>query len=295
MKALRIIASSLSVVVLTIILFVMAIIWGVASILSSSAPMKQAMAENNLYSAVVQDAIRESDTALKELTRINKDYRDEVVTVLTPYSEQSLNKGFDGLFVWLGGGSDDFTFTTDFTPARQEVIEITSNYNFKPELAQKLQSDAVWTKLASEFESAVGGSDDAKSQFEPIKPFYPLMMALVWVLPLLALGLVALIIWLAPALRNGLRRSGIVLMIAGVLAIALNIFGTWAFGNVSISPFSTAGRTAFLKTMVDLGSSALGVILWAGIIMTLIGLAALIMPVFMKKSSSGDEKQNPTG
>jgi len=283
MKALRILGSTLSIIILTIVLFVMAIVWGAASILSSFAPMKQAMIENNVYSAAVRDAIRESDTALDQLTRTNKEYANEVVRVLTPYAEESLNKGFDGIFVWLGGGSDDFTFTVDFTPARQEIIEITGNYNFQPALTQQLQSDTVWTKLAAGFESTVGGSDDAKSQFQPIKPFYPMMMVLVWVLPLVALGLIALIIWLAPALRNGIRRSGIVLIVAGALSLALSIFGTWAIGNASISPFATAGRAAFLRTMFDLGASALSVVLWTGIIMTVIGIATVVVPAFMKR------------
>jgi len=285
MKALRILGNTLSIIVLTIVLLATAVVWGVTSILSSSAPMKQAMAENDTYSAAVRDAVRGSDNALEKLTRADRDYANEVVAVLTPYAEQSLNKGFDGIFAWLGGGSDDFTFKTDFTPARQEVIELTSNYDFQPELTQQLQSDAVWTKLASEFESAVGDNEEAKSQFEPIKPFYPLMPILVWVLPLLALGLMALIVRLAPTLRKGLRRSGIVLTAVGVLLSALSIFGMLAIDNASISPFATAGRAAFLGTMYDLGSSALGVILWTGIIMTVIGIAAVVVPAFMKKAS----------
>lgn len=285
MKALRTLGSTLSILILAIILFVMAIAWGAASILSSFTPMKQAMTENGVYPAVVKDAIRESDSALEELTRINQDYEDEVVKILTPYSERSLNEGFGGIFEWLGGGSDDFTFTADFTPARQEIVELTNTYNFQPALTQQLQSDAVWTKLSAGFESAVGDSGDAKSQFEPIKPFYPFLGILAWVLPLLALGMIALIIKLAPALRNGLRRSGIVLTVVGALLSGLSIFGMWAIGNVSISSFTTAGRAAFLGTMLDLGSSALSVILWVGIIMTIIGIAAIVAPAFMKSKN----------
>jgi len=270
----------------------MSIVWGIAPLLSSFTPMKQAMTENDVYSAAVKDAIRGSDNALEKLTRSDKDYANEVIDVLTPYAEKSINEGFGGIFAWLGGGSDDFTFKTDFTPARQEIIALTSNYNFQPELTQQLRSDAVWTKLASEFETAVGGSEDAKSQFQPIKPFYPFMMALTWLLPLLALGLIALIIKLAPALRNGLRRSGIVLTIVGALLSALSIFGTSAIGNASISPFATAGRAAFLRTMYDLGLSALSVILWVGIIMAVIGIAAIIAPVFMKSKNS-DKSSSP--
>lgn len=285
MKALRILGSTLSIIILSIILFLMAITWGMAAILSSFAPMKQAMIENGVYSAAVKDAVRGSDNALDELTRTNRDYGNKVVEILTPYAEQSLNEGFGGIFAWLGGGSDDFTFTTDFTPARQEIIELTSTYNFQPELTQQLQSDAVWTKLSAEFESAVGDSEDAKSQFQPIKPFYPFMTALAWVLPLLALGLIGLIIWLAPALRNGIRRSGIVLTIVGVLLTGLAIFGMWGMGNVSISSFTSAGRAAFLQTMVDLGSSALSIVLWTGIVMTIIGIASIIAPAFMKSQN----------
>lgn len=293
MKALRILGSTLSIIILSIVLFVTAITWGVASILSSFAPMKQAMAENDTYSAVVKDAIRGSDNALEELTRTNRDYRDKVVQILTPYSERSLNEGFDGIFTWLGGGSDDFTFRPDFTSARQEIIELTGTYNFQPALTQQLQSDAVWTKLSAEFESAVGDSEDAKSQFQPIKPFYPFMTALVWVLPLLALGFIGLIIWLAPALRNGIRRSGVVLTVVGVLLTGLSIFGMWGIGNVSISSF-TAGRAAFLQTMVDLGSSAISVVLWTGIVIAIIGIASIIVPAFMKSKNAPTKQDRAT-
>lgn len=290
MKALRILGNTLSIIVLTIVLFITAIVWGVAPLLSSFTPLKQVMIEHDVYSAAVQDAVRGSDNALEKLTRSNRDYANKVTDVLTPYAEQSLNEGFGGIFTWLGGGSDDFNFAVDFTPARQEVIELTNNYNFQPELVQQLQSDAVWTKLASEFESTVGDKEDAKSQFQPIKPFYPLLPVLVWLLPLIALGLIGLIIKLAPTLRKGLRRSGIVLTVVGVLLTALSIFGTSAIGNASISPFATAGRAAFLGTMYDLGASALGVILWVGIVMAVIGVAAIVVPVFMKSKDAAAKK-----
>lgn len=286
MKALRILGNTLSTIVLTIVLFIMAIIWGIAPLLSSFAPLKQTMTENDVYSATVQDAIRGSNNALEKLTRADRDYADKVVGILTPYAEQGMNEGFGGIFTWLGGGGDDFNFAVDFTPARQEIIELTNEYDFQPELKRQLQSDAVWTKLTSEFESAIGDNEDAKSQFQPIKPFYPFMPLLVWGLPLLALGLIGLIIRLAPTLQRGLRRSGIVLTIVGVILAALSIFGSWAIGNVSISSFATAGRAAFLKTMLDLGSSALSVILWTGIIVTLIGLAAIIVPAFTKSKNT---------
>lgn len=290
MKALRILGNTFSIIVLTILLFITAIVWGVVPLLSSFAPLKQAMTEHDVYSAAVQDAVRGSDNELEKLTRTNRDYANKVTEILTPYAEQSLNEGFGGIFTWLGGGSDDFNFAVDFTPARQEIIELTNTYNFQPELVQQLQSDAVWTKLASEFESTVGDKEDAKSQFQPIKPFYPFLPVLAWVLPLLALGLIGLIIKLAPTLLKGLRRSGIVLTVVGVLLTALSIFGTSAIGNASISPFATAGRAAFLGTMYDLGLSALGIILWVGIVIAVIGVAAIVVPVFMKSKTAAAKK-----
>jgi len=290
MKALRILGNTTTIIVLTIVLFAMAMVWGIAPLLSSFTPLKQAMIKNDVYSAVVQDAVRGSDNALEKLARSNRDYGNKLTEILTPYAEEGVNRGFEGIFTWLGGGSDDFNFAVDFTPARQEVIELTSKYNFQPELTQELQSDAVWTKLTSEFESAIGDNEEAKSQFGPIKPIYPFLPVLAWVLPLLALGLIGLIIRLAPTLRKGIRRSGIVLTTVGAILTGLSIFGAWAIGHVSISPFATAGRTAFLKTVFDFGSSALSVMVWVGIITLIVGIAAIVAPVFMKPKNVAANK-----
>lgn len=290
MKALRILGNTLSIIVLSIVLFVMAIVWSLAPLLSSFAPMQQAMVNNKVYSAAVQDAIRGSDNALEKLARSNRDFANKATEILTPYAEQSLNEGFGGIFTWLGGGSDEFNFAVDFTPAREEIVELAAKYNFQPALTKQLQSDAVWTKLAAEFESSVGDSEEAKEQFQPIKPFYPFLAVLAWVLPLLALGLIALIIRLAPTLRKGLRRSGIVLTVVGALLSALSILGIWALGKVSISPFASAGRAAFLETMFELGANALTTILWVGIVMTIIGVAAIIAPAFMKSNNPTTKK-----
>lgn len=291
MKALRILGSTLSIIILTVVLFVMGLVWAIASIFASPEPMKQAFANNDIYPALVKEGIKDSQTSLSQLIKINKEYADEVAGAMAPYAQQDVEAGIDGLFVWIGGGSDEFDFTADLRPAREEVIEITSNYNFSPALTEQLQTETTWEKLIIPSDTVAGDKEDMVEEWQPIRDWYPIVMAMTWVLPLVAIGLIGAVIGLAPALQNGIRRSGIAFVIAGPLLLALYFFGVYAFDRLAYnSENSLVGgapntmQGAFVGMVTSLGNSALVVVLWTGIIVTLIGLVALIAPVFMKKS-----------
>jgi hypothetical protein len=291
MKALRILGSTISIIILTIVLFAMGLAWAIAAIFASPEPMKQAFAKNDIYPALVKEGIKDSKTSLAQLIKINKDYANEVARAMAPYAQQDVEAGIDGLFVWISGGSDEFDFTTDLRPAREEVIEITSNYNFKPALMAQLKTDATWEKLIIPSDT-IGDREDILEEWQPIKQWYPVVMAMTWVLPILAVGLIGLLMVLAPALRNGMRRSGIAFVIAGPLLLAVYFAGAYAFDRLAYnSEHSLVGgaantmQGAFVGMVTSLGNSALVVVLWTGISFTLIGLAALIVPAFMKKTS----------
>lgn len=287
MKALRILGSTISIILLTIVLFAMGIVWAIAAIFATPEPMKQAFANNDIYPALVKEGIKDSKTSLSQLIKSDKDYANEVATVMAPYAQRDVEAGIDGLFVWIGGGEDTFDFTADLRPAREEVIEITGNYNFSPALTTPLETDATWNKLIISSDTVAGDKEDMIEEWQPIRDWYPVVMAMTWILPLIAIGLIGLLIWLAPALRNGVRRSGIAFVIAGPLLLVLYFIGAYGVDRLIDNSLGRANtmQGAFVGMVTSLGTSALVVVLWTGIIATLIGLAALIVPAFMKKIS----------
>lgn len=292
MKALRILGSIISTIILTIVLFAMGLAWAIAAIFASPEPMKQAFAKSDIYPALVKEGIKDSKTSLTQLIKINKDYADEVARAMAPYAQQDVNAGIDELFAWTNGSGDDYDFTVDLRPAREEVIEITSNYNFSPALTSQLEMDKTWNKLVIPSDTVTGDKENMMEDWQMIKEWYPIVMAMTWLLPILAIGFIGLLIVLAPALRNGMRRTGIAFVIAGPLLLAVYFAGAYAFDRLAYnSEHSLVGgaantmQGAFVGMVTSLGNTAIMVVLWTGIGFTLIGLAALIVPVFMKKTS----------
>jgi hypothetical protein len=285
MKALRILGSTLSIIILTVVLFAMGLVWAIASIFASPEPMKQAFANNDVYPALVKEGIKDSKTSLSQLIKINQDYADEVAAAMVPYAQQNVEAGIDGLFVWIGGGEDDFDFTADLRPAREEVIEITNDYNFNPALKAQLETDATWDKLIISSDTVAGDKEDMVEEWQLIRDWYPVVMAMTWILPLIAIGLIGLLIGLAPALRNGIRRSGIAFLIAGPLLLVLYFVAAFGIDRLIDNSLGRANtmQGAFVGMVTSLGTSAIAVILWVGIVVTVIGVGAMIAPAFMKK------------
>lgn len=318
---------------LPLLLFVWGLIFSVYNVLGTPDNIKHALQSSGIYKTFAHDVLQQQqkqDQQSGEEIPLNQPEVQQIVeqAASPEILQREIEKFLDGAYNWISGESEQLTAELNLTDIKAKLTDgltqhATGRLNSLPVcssapsniqdfdtfsatcIPKGLDKNAAVNDIRAEVDKAfsdpVVNQDDIKNdqgktieeQLNAIPAAYQNITLALWIGILLILLSTAGVIWLSQTWRAGLKRAGWVFVSIGGLSAAMVILAAWGLGKI-VEQLGTdniqASAVTVLKTLAgDLRTWWLGF----GVLVLLLGIAALISPRFIQPDKQSKDQSEP--